>query len=67
MTVRQAAKVIGCSPSHVGHLIRAGKIEAEQYEMPGGFYYDISQKEVERYRDKEQHGGWPRGRSYKWI
>ena len=67
MTVKQAAKVIGCSPSQVGHLIRIGKIKAERYEMPGGFYYDVPRKEAERYRDTEQKGGWPRGQSYKWV
>jgi excisionase family DNA binding protein len=67
MTAKEAAKVIGCSSQQVRHLIKVGKIRAEKYEIPGGFYYDISQKEVERYRDIEQRGGWPRGQSYKWV
>ena len=63
MTPNQAAKVIGCSGSQVRYLIRQGKVKATTWESPGGFYYDVSQKEAEHYRDTEQSRGWPRGQS----
>lgn len=66
MTPKEAAKVIGCSPEQVRHLIRHSKIKAGRHKIPGGFVYDISSREARRYRDKEQICGWPRGQSYEW-
>lgn len=57
MTPSQAAKEIGCSPQYVRDLIRAGTIKAKKVfivqfinretHIPG-FYYEISDKEVEK-------------------
>ena len=66
MTATQAARIIGCSPQQVRVLIRKGTIKATRWDMPGGYYYDVSQVEAERYRDTEQTKGWPRGQSYTW-
>jgi len=66
MTAKEAACVIGCSPQQVRVLIRKGAIQATRRKMPGGYYYDVSQVEAERYRDTEQTKGWPRGQSYTW-
>jgi len=63
MTPTQAAKVIGCSPGQVRTLIRTGKIQATVYAMPGGIYYDITPREVNRYKTQPQKQGWPRGQS----
>ena len=64
MTPKEAAHVIGCSPSHVRHLIRVREIEAIKYHDPmGNTAYFISVKEAKRYRDTEQPSGWPRGQS----
>ena len=67
MTPTQAAQIIGCSPSQVRTLIRKKKIKATRRSMPGGYYYDVSVSEAERYRDTEQTQGWPRGRTYTWT
>ncbi len=63
MTTSQAAKVIGCSTSQVGRLIRAGKLQARKLPGPfvvGTYYYDIAPSEARRYA-KTKTGGWPRG------
>lgn len=67
MTPNQAAKCLGCSTSHLRLLIRDGKIKAEKYQMPGGFFYDITRTEIGRFgrRPIPQRGGWKRGRKRK--
>ena len=71
MTPKQAAAVIGCSPSQVRALIRTGKIKATKHLTPGsttpGYYYTVTRREAERYRDTPQKQGWPRGESYEWV
>jgi len=66
MTPKQAAKQIGCSPSHVRHLVRSKKLKATMKKIPGGFMYNIPLCEVLRYANKKQRGGWPRGQGYVW-
>jgi len=61
MTPREMADIIGCSVQQVRTLIRKGSINAKTKEIPGGFCYDISPKEVEKFRVQPQTGGWPRG------
>lgn len=61
MTTAQAAKIIGCSTSQVGRLIRAGKLQARKMPTPHGtHYYEIELGEARRYA-KTRPGGWPRG------
>lgn len=66
MTASQAAKVIGCTVGQVRTLIRQGTLKAKRVQspyVPKGHYYNITPKEVERYRDKPQLCGFPRGQS----
>jgi excisionase family DNA binding protein len=67
MTPNQAAKHLGCSTSHLRLLIRNGKIKADKYQMPGGFFYDIKRTEISRFGRLAipQKGGWQRGRKRK--
>lgn len=51
MTPTQAAKVIGCSPTYLRDLIRAGKVAARKVQdkySPSAFHYQITPKEVAR-------------------
>lgn len=66
MTPKQAAQLIGISSTQVRYLIRRKKLRASKIKYPGGYYYSISRREAERYRDTKQNGGWPRGQSYTW-
>ena len=63
MTVKEAAEVIGCSASHVGTLIRLGKLLARRVSGPTryGYYYEITEQEAQRYRNTPQSRGYPRG------
>ena len=64
MTPRQAADIIGCSHGQVCNLIRSGTLAAKKTLIAGGGYcYNISRQEAQRYRNKEQTGGWPRGQN----
>lgn len=69
MTPRQAAAIIGCSPQQVRTLIRTGKIKATKRPTPTfpGYCYSVSRREAERYRDKPQIKGWPRGQLYEIV
>lgn len=63
MKPADAAKVIGCTRNHVHYLIREGKIKAKGTMVPGvGVFYDITQAEVIRYKNKPQVRGFPRGK-----
>lgn len=64
MTPSEAAKVIGCSPQQVRTLIRVGLVSARKVKTKNnqfGYRYEISLEEAERYRDKPQGRGYPRG------
>lgn len=69
MTPRQAADLIGCSVPQVRHLIRKGTLRATKQPMHTyngkvcGFEYRVDRKQVLRYANTTQHGGWPRGKS----
>ena len=68
MTTSQAAKIIGCSPQHVRTLIRQGKLRADRRASTHnqhGYCYTIRLRDAERYRDKPQTRGYPRGRKRK--
>ena len=67
MTPKEAAAIIGCSPQQVRTLIRSGRIKATQVKCPQGYYYNITRREAERYRDTPQKMGWPRGQSYELV
>ena len=66
MTPKQAAAVIGCSPQQVRTLIRTGVLKATKKSVTT-YRYSISRREAERYRDKKQTKGWPRGQLYELI
>jgi excisionase family DNA binding protein len=64
MTVRQAAKRIGCHPRHVLHLISKGVLRAKQVERPGqvvSYRWEVNAKDVNHYATQPQQGGYPRG------
>jgi hypothetical protein len=61
MKPTEAAKIIGCTPQQVRTLCRKGTIKATKRITKLGPYWEIAKKEAERYRDKEQKGGFPRG------
>lgn len=60
----EAATIIGCSVTHVGHLIRTGKLRAIRKigHSRHGYSYIIAAKEARRYAKTKQPCGWPRGR-----
>ena len=69
MTPKQAASIIGCTVGTVREAIRKGKIKAKrvpqfygQGEPAQGFFYDISEREVEKYAKTKQARGYPRGK-----
>ena len=63
MSPRQAADRIGCSVSHVRHLVRIGAIWADRLPLPmGGYRYNIPATEVRLFLKTEHPGGWPRGK-----
>jgi len=61
MTPSEAARVIGCTPGQVRHLIRIGTLRASRVRRPGGYCYDLHRPAVVRYRDRPQTHGFPRG------
>lgn len=65
MTPSEAAKYIGCSPQHVRTLIRTKKIRAKRHKIIGGFCYEVSLAEANRYRRLAFTNGWPRGQERK--
>lgn len=67
MTPTEAAKIIGVSPRQVRSLIQTGKLKARKIKTGiHPFYrYSIRHRDVKRYRDEPQPGGWPRGQSRK--
>ena len=74
MNVRSAAKLINCSWQTVGRLIRAGRLKARKvkvkspYGKPMGFVYDITPKEIERFKQHPRDpklGGWTMGKLRK--
>jgi excisionase family DNA binding protein len=62
LTTKEAANVIGCSESHVRHLIRTGKLVAVHHPSPRGTYYLIPRKAALAARISVPQGGWPRGK-----
>jgi hypothetical protein len=65
MTTREAARLMGCTQKHLGHLIRSGVITACKRPMPTGFgyWYDVSQESVDWYEQRVSSRGWPRGKA----
>lgn len=63
LTTAEAAKVIGCSVSHVYTMIRQKKLLASRETFHGQRFYEIELAEAERVRDapKERNSGFPRG------
>lgn len=62
IAVSAAAATIGCSSSHVRHLIRTGKIRANLVKFGRMSCYDVNESDVIRIRDTPQVKGYPRGR-----
>ena len=63
MTVREAARQIGCGARHVRTLIQQGKLRARLVQLPwGGYTHDIPPREVRRFLSIPQTVGYPRGR-----
>lgn len=65
MKPSQAAKLIGCGVNTITNAIRKDKIKADKVASSNnrwGYEYDIPEKEVLRYQQSAQHGGWPRGK-----
>lgn len=68
MTVKEAAKRLGCSQSCVKSLIANRKLYAHRILAPlkHGFYWDIPLREITRFQQvKTIQRGWPRGRRRK--
>ena len=68
MTVKEAADIIGCSPSHVRTLLQRGILKGRKKPSTSNQYgheWVINEAEATRYRDSDQSRGWPRGRSRK--
>ncbi len=68
MTPKEAAKIIGCSDSHVRHLVLLGKIKASRRQTHTNRYrclLDIPKEEAERYKNIKHVQGWPRGKPRK--
>lgn len=66
MTVRDAAKIIGCSPSYVRYLARTGVIESEHVNTPysgEGYVYSLVGKSVREFAKKPTNGKGCRGKS----
>jgi hypothetical protein len=67
MTPAEAAKIIGCSPTHVRFLCRTGAITAKREESTSPVQglpiheYDVPKAEALRYRRKKFTRGKPRG------
>lgn len=61
MTPTEAAEIIGCSPSQVRTLCRNKIIKSKRIKFPGGYYYQIQNREAIRYRNLPQNVGFPRG------
>lgn len=68
MTPGQAAKIIGCSAQQVRTLIRTGKIQATKIDATFAdvgypYFWDITEAEAIRARDRKTDGrGWPKGK-----
>lgn len=66
MTVTQAAKVIGCSPSTVRRAILSGKLKAKQIETISEPFYrwEITRKDAVKFKNqpKADNRGFPRGK-----
>ena len=69
MSPKEAAEIIGCSPQHVRHLARTGKIKAKVLPVHRSgfisFEYNILRSAALAYRDRPTHGGYPRGNKRK--
>jgi len=64
LTPKQAAVVIGCSPQQVRYLIYNKKIKAIKIKTDcnqHGYRFAIPKNEAQRYADKPQTVGYPRG------
>lgn len=68
MNPTQASKILGCTPTHVRHMIRNGVIKAkknsigESYSGKEMFQYNIDKEEVQRVKKlKIKPRGMPRG------
>ena len=64
MTVRETAKLIGCTPRHVRVLIKNSKLKAKIVGSTPDYFghYDIPLQEARRFASIPQSKGWPRGK-----
>lgn len=65
MTPREASELIGCSVSHIRHLIREGLLKAKAVKSvhnQHGYEWDVDKKDCLRFKDKPQTVGFPRGK-----
>ena len=63
MNVKEAAKVIGCAPTHVRYLIGRGLLIAKLVPNNAvSLRYEIDETEVMRYKNAPQLQGYPRGK-----
>jgi len=71
MTPTEASTIIGCSPQQVRTLIRTGTLKARKTQRRKDrngnwqYSYSISESEAQRYAEKPQTKGFPRGQSRK--
>jgi len=64
VTLKEAAKIVGCSPQHLRYLIRTGKAKATtKAGGPKNFvWYEMTEREARRLRDNPPKArGVPRG------
>jgi hypothetical protein len=64
MTVRETAKLIGCTPRHVRVLIGTNKLKAKVVGATPTYFgrYDVPLEEARRFLSIPQSKGWPRGK-----
>lgn len=68
LTVKEAAKHLGCSVRHVRTLINKGILSAYREPMPYSksmFYYLVEAEDVLNYSRRMITQGWPRGKTRK--
>ena len=63
MTPIEAAKIIGCSPSHCRELLRTGKIPCKIIVVGDKRFYDVTKADAMRFKraPKTDQRGFPRG------
>ena len=68
MNTREAARIIGCSPSHVRYLCRTRKLKAKKFPIKDGegvtvgYTYSIDKDQAKQYKRVKETVGWPRGK-----